>query len=354
MASVITAPLGATYTGEWAKEFIWLPVVEYGGLGDFFKIITDLKVKQQVTFIKKFDKITIKDAGCGSADNTKTLTFSEKYWDPQPVEALLRQCYTDLYGTQFERTLKAGSEKYDLVGTPAEEVMLEAMVYAADTDLKRMFWLANKNITGSALTGGSGDVKNYNQINGVWTQVKAAVVAGLTPRYTITQNAASTTAGQVLPDGEAKKILRQVFRNQPLILKQMNKKDKRFFVTRSIYDNYSEELSANDKLESARTQLLNGEETLTFEGIPLEVVDVVDTYLASDFTFGTGSNTTITEPHRVLLTVKDNIQMSVDTADQNPVAFDTWTEKKEKAWYARAMYELDVQIAYEPLISVAY
>jgi uncharacterized protein YheU (UPF0270 family) len=354
MASIIQAPTGSEFTGEQAKEYILKPIIAYGNLEDFFKVITDVKVRQQVSFLKYFDKITHKDAGCDSTEDTKQLTFSDKFWDPQPVEALLSQCYTDLYGTSFEKKLNGGTDKYKLEGTEVEALMLAAMVYAGDVDLKRMFWLGDKDILAANLTGGAGEVKNYNQVNGVWKKVIAGAVANLIPRYTITQNAASTTAGQVLPDGEAKKVLRQVFRKQSLLLKQYNKKLKRFFVTREIYDNYSEELSANDKLESARTQLIDGTDTLTFEGIPLEVVDVVDTYLASDFTFGAGVNKTITNPHRVLLTVKENIQMSVDTNTAYPVAFETWTEKLKKRWYGRAMYELDVQIAHEELISVAY
>lgn len=354
MASIIQTPLGIDFTPDQAKEYIWIPVINYGNLDDFFKVLTDIKTKQQVTFIKYIDKITHVDTGCDSVAVNKQLVFTQKYWDPNPVEALLTQCYTDLYGTSFEKTLKGGTEKYDLVGTPVEALMLEAMVKAADNDLKRMIWLGNKSILAANLTNGSADVGNYNQVNGIWQRLVAAVVANQTPRYTITENSASTTAGQALAAGRARVILRQVYRNQKMVLKQMNKKAKRFFVTREIYDNYSEDLSANDHLESARTQLVDGTDTLTFEGIPLEIVDVVDSYLATDFTFGTGANTTITNPHRVALTVKDNIQFSVDTNVPYPVAFESWTEKKEKRWYGRALYELDVQIAFEELCSVAY
>ena len=360
MSSVIQAPHGVTYNGEEAKEYIWIPAITYGGMEDFFKVLTGVKTKQQVLYMQYFDKITHIDTGCDSAAVNKQILRTEQFWDPQPVEALLSQCYTDLYGSSFEKLLKGGTDKYKLEGTEIEKLMLEAMVYAGDTDLKRMIWLGNKSIIAANLTNGATDVGNYNQVNGVWQRLKAGVVAGTIPRYTITQNAATTTAGQSFTaDADsgvfwAPTILRAVYRNQKPVLRKMNKKAKKFYVDQATYDNYSESLAFNKTLESARMQLLNGTDTLSFEGIPLEINDVVDTYLASDFTFGSGANQTITDPHRVLLTVKDNLQFSVDTETSYPVAFETWTEKKEKRWYGRALYELDVQIARPELCSVAY
>ncbi|MBD2704409.1 hypothetical protein IC229_27460 [Spirosoma sp. BT702] len=354
MASPIQTPIGITYNGKLTKEYILIPALQTSGLDDFIKVLTAVKTKQQVSYVEPFTKITIKDPGCDSTPNNKQLTFREKFWDPQPVEAYMSICYTDLYNTQFEETLNGGTQKPDLTGTPAEELVLEALIEAADNDLKRMFWLSNKAIIASNLTGGSAEVKNYNQVDGIWKRIKDAVTANLTPRYTISQNAATTTAGQVLPDGEAKKILRQVYRKQKRKLKAMKATDKRFLVTRSIYDNYSEELSGNDKLESSRAQLIDGTPTLKFEGILLEVLDVVDQALEEDFTFTNSGETTTTELHRVVLTVKDNLQLSVDTDERNPVAFDSWYERKDKKQYARADYELDTQIAREDLVSVAY
>lgn len=352
--SIIQDPHGITYSGKETMEYILRPAITMTGLETYIKILTGVKVKQQVAFISQLDKLTIKDTGCDPQYGDKQPVRSEKYWNPEPVEAALRQCYADLKGTSMETQLNGGTTRPYLVGTEVEKLLLSLMVPAANRDYQRMMWLSKKAINASELTNGNADVKYYDQVDGFFTKIKTAVVAGLTPRHTISQNTATTTAGQELPDGEAKTILRNVYKKSRLVLKQYADKDKVFFVTRSIYDNYSEGFEDNDVRESAYLLTINGTKTLTYKGIPLVIMDVVDTYLQSDFNFGTGANATVTEPHRVVLTVKDNFQSSLDTDTTDPVAFDAWDEKKEKRWYARAMYKMDTQIALEELVSVAY
>lgn len=266
----------------------------------------------------------------------------------------LKQCYQDLYGSSLERTLRAGTERPTLEGTETEAIILKAMVQAGAIDLQRIVWLAQYNINSSALAGGSAEVKNYNQTDGFWVRLTAAAIAQLTPRYVITENAATTTAGQKLAPGRGKEILREVYDGQDILMMQQSDTLKRYDVTRAIYQNYYAELEANQGLESNRTMLLNGQPTLTYRGIPLKIVDVVDRYLATDFKFGTGANTTITNPHRVVLSTKDNLQVSLDTATKNPIAFRTWDDWTDKAWYSRGMYMLDTQIGDEGMISLGY
>lgn len=352
--SVIQAPHGVTYYPKEALEYIWLPAVAVGGLEDFFKVLTNVNRKTQVLFAQRPSKITTKSQGCTPTFNDPKITRSEKFWDPQPVEATLKQCYTDLYGSIHQNYLRPGTERPDITGTENETIILDAMIPAAAEDLVRMCWLADMDIVGSSLTGGAGDVKNYNQVNGFWKRIVAGVVANLTARYTIAENSATTTAGQQLAAGRAQAILSSVYFGQKLVMKQMPDSEKRFFVTRNIYENYLQSLIANNVLESNKVLLTDGTTSLSFMGIMLEIVDVVDTYLTSDFTFGTGANTTITNPTRVVLTVKDNFQVAVDTPSSNPIAFDSWYEKKDRMWYADAQYMLDTQIALEQLVSVAY
>lgn len=352
--SAIQSPHGVTYDGEMAKEYIWRPALVLSGIEEYIKVLTGVKAKQQVIYATEVDKITVKDTGCDSVFGDKQITRTEKFWDPKPVEATIKQCYSDLYGTIHESQMRGGTDKYKLTGTEIEKILLRAVVPAAARDFQRMIFLSNTAIVAGNLTGGAGDVANYNQVDGFWKKIITAAVALLIPRYTIAENAATTTAGQQLGAGRGRAILSAVYYGSKLILKQAADKDKVFLVTRSIYENYSQELESNQALESNRVLLLNGNKTLSYQGIPLIIHDVVDTYLQSDFIFGAGANITITNPHRVILTTRNNFQVSVDTDTSNPIAFETWDEKKEKRWYARAMYELDDQIAFEELVSVAY
>ncbi|GAB3643927.1 hypothetical protein [Spirosoma arcticum] len=351
--SAIQAPHGITYNGKQATEYIWLPALTVSGLEDHFKVVTGVNSTTQVTFAQQLDKITQRDSGCTPVYNDFQIPRTEKFWNPKVVEATLTQCYTDVYGSSFEQSLRAGTDRPKLEGTDIEQFILDAAVPAAARDLLRMVYLSKYTINSTELTGGSGDVKNYNQIDGIWTKNVAAVVAGKTPRYVIAENTATTTAGQKLAVGRGQEILREVYDQQDIVMMQMSDADKLFEVTRSVYMNYYRELESNKALESSRAMLTDGQSTLTYMGIKLRIMDVVDRYLISDFTFGTGANKTVTNPHRVLLSVKDNLQVSIDTPTA-VLAFQTWDEPKDKRWYGRGMIALDTQIAIENLNSTAY
>ncbi|GAB3882707.1 hypothetical protein [Spirosoma agri] len=352
--SVIQAPHNLTFNAKEATEYIWLPAMALTNLEDWFKVLTGVNTKTQVAFAQRPSKITQRDQGCDPVFNDPRILRSEKFWDPQAVEATLKQCYTDLFGTFHERTLRPGTDRPNIEGTDSEKVILDAMIPASAEDLLRMVWLSDRDIIGSSLTAGAGDVKNYNQVNGLWKKAIVAVASGRTPRYVIAKNAASTTAGQLITPDDAYAILTGVYYGQKLVMKQRADKEKRFFVTRNVNEGYFQWLVTNKQLESNRALLTDGSDVLKFMGIRLEIVDVVDTYLAADFTFGSGANTTITNPTRVMLAIRDNLQVSLDTPTTNPVVFDSWYERKEKRWYADAMYMLDTQIAIEEYISVGY
>ncbi|WP_338876963.1 hypothetical protein WBJ53_15000 [Spirosoma sp. SC4-14] len=354
MASNITSPHGITFSAKEAEEYIWVPALNVSGLDDHYKVLTDVNSSTQVVYAQTLDKITYRDSGCDPVYDSKPIVRTEKFWNPRPVEAVLKQCYTDLYGSMFERKLGAGTDRPEIKDTDIEKFILDASVPAAARDLVRMVQLAKYGITAGELTGGATEVKNYNQVDGFWVHFIAAVAAGLTPRYIIAENTGATTADQRLAAGRGQEILRNVYDNQDITMMQVDDSLKMFEVTRAIYNNYYSTLESNNALESARVMLLNGTKTLSYRGIPLKIVDVVDQYLAADFKFGAGANTTITNPHRVVLSVKDNLQVSLDTATKNPVAFKSWDEPKDKAWYARMMYMLDTQVALDQYVSLGY
>lgn len=343
---------GQTYNGKQAMEQILKPAIQYGSLEDYyFKVKTGLKVKEQVFFLRPVRKITIKSQGCNPSSNNPTIEREEKFWQPEPVEARLDICWTELNGQLEESELKGGTEVSNLLGTKVEKILLDLLVPAAYEDLLRMVWLSRKNIVAANLTGGAGDVKNYNQIDGFARKIEIGVGASKIKYHAIAKNAQATAAAQVLAAGEAKTILFNVFSKQSAFLKRSKKNTKVFYVTGSIYENYYNELeSTYGALESARTMLLDGTESLTYRGIPLMVLEIVDQFIESDFLVSGAYD----KPNRVYMTVKDNFQIGVDTDTSNPIAMDYWYEKKDRKVYFDLQYKLDVQIADEDLVVAAY
>ncbi|WP_460983703.1 hypothetical protein [Spirosoma fluminis] len=338
-----------TYTGDMAVDYIIRPAIATGKIEEFIKVVFGVKTKQQVIFADPIYKITKKDAGCGSSASNPSINRSEKFWDPTGVEAWVDQCYTDLKGTFHEKDLKSGSERPDLTNTKIEKFLLELLEPAAYSDFLRMVWLSKKGIVAGELTNGAGDVPHYNQIDGFWTKIFAAVAANLFKRYTIAENAGNAGA-QDLAAGRSYEILKGVFKNQSTVLKQAKKNLKVLYVTRAIYEDYEIYLESKEALESSFTKLQDGQEVLTFRGVPLIIVDIVDQFLESDFNLA-GK---LTMPHRVILTLKDNFQLGIDGDTTDPTAMEIWYERKDKKWNARLMYLLDCMIAEEKYVSVAY
>ncbi|ARK09033.1 hypothetical protein A6C57_01170 [Fibrella sp. ES10-3-2-2] len=349
MASILTGT-PVTYAGEQAKEYTLIPALNVGGLELFFKVLTKVKVKQQVLLLGILDKITQADAGCGQGENSKAIPRSEKFWIPEDLKAWVSQCWKDLKSTFEEGMLNGGNGKADVSDTAIMDVVLPILISAAGRDLVRLAFLGNKTLVSGNMTSGV-SAADYTGVNGIWKRILDGVGAATITRVTIAKNAATTLAGQVLDAGEAKTILQSVLRKSKTVLKQRDKKTLKFIVTRSIWENYEDYLIANDKLETAWMKMQDGSDQLQFMGIPLEIADVLDEYLAADFN---PTGTAVTNPHRVILTVQDNLQVALDTDSNDPTAFDVWYEKKDEKVNARLTYKMDTQVAHDQLVTVAY
>jgi len=347
-ASLLTGtPL--TYTGQMAVDYVIKPAINTGRVDDFMKVVYGVKTRQQVIFAEPLYKITKVDPGCGTGVNNPTVTRTEKFWEPVNVKAWVDQCWTDLKGTIDEAKLKAGNDKSDLTNTAIEKFMLDLLEPAAYSDFMRMCWLGKTAINAAELTFGATDVPNYNQVDGFWTKLFQGYAAGLIKKVTIAENA-NAAGAQGLAKGRAYEILSAVFANAPTVLKQTNKDKKVLFVTRGVYEEYETWLESKDSLESSYTKLQDGQTTLTFRGVPLVIVDIVDQFLDSDFNLA-GK---VTMPNRVILTVKDNFQVGVDGDSSDPTAMEVWYERKDEKWNGRLKYKLCTQIAEEKYVSLAY
>lgn len=338
-----------SYAGEQAKEYALIPALNVGGLEQFFKVMTRVKVKQQVLLLGILDKITQADAGCGLGENSKPVPRTEKFWIPEDLKAWISQCWKDLKGTFEEGLLNGGSDKADMTNTAIMDIIQPIIIGAAGRDLIRLALLGNKTLTAANLTAGV-TVGDYTGVNGILKRLADGVAAGTVNRVAIAKNAAASIALQALDAGEAKTLLQMVLRKSRTVLKQRDKKTLKFIVTRSIWENYEDYLIANDKLESSWLKLQDGNETLHFMGIPLEIADVIDEYLAADFVV----NGRIDNPHRIILTVQDNLQVALDTDNADPTSFKTWFENKDEKVHSRLTYKMDTQVAHDQLVTYAY
>ena len=115
--AVIT-PADITFNGTEIKslnEAVFLSVYNKPELSLFHTIINGIKAKQQIVLLGLINGLTGKGSGgCSPADDTNTITMSQKYWQPATVSNSLPSCWTDLLASFWIYGTNNGIAKADL------------------------------------------------------------------------------------------------------------------------------------------------------------------------------------------------------------------------------------------------
>lgn len=340
-----------TFNGEEAREGMIDPAFSKPELNLFHFVVRGIVAKKQVAFLQRMNKITLADAGCGTGVQTKTLTPSQKFWEPNKLKIWLQQCADDLEQTFFTWGLKKGIQRKDLTATTFEDYILAIMPDAISDDLLRLAWFgdtaADINANGGKLLNAS-DVQHYTQMDGFWKYIFAAVTGGTTQRYTISENALGTFALQdALAANAAYLCFKGLMTGTVADSRLKTRNDKVIVCTTSLFENwlaYKESQSFDRSFE----RQAQGFQTDVFRGVNIIAFDLWDRWIRSDFQDGTAYYL----PHRAVLTVPENLQIGLDT--NNVEEMDIFFDKTTELHNFKGGYMADVQIPYDFMISVAY
>src|SRR5690606_16462332 len=147
-----------------------------------------------IAFLGRIDKVTKADAGCGTGKQTRTIPMSEKFWDPVKLKIWLSFCEDDLENTFYVYLTNNGVDRRDVTTVSQfwTQWVMEVFGDAVNSDALRLAWFADtdiKKVTDGGVLSNTADVADYNQLDGFWKQIFAAVTAGKTKRVTIDENA---------------------------------------------------------------------------------------------------------------------------------------------------------------------
>lgn len=341
-----------TFTGGEAREAVIDPAFDKPELNLFHRVISGIVTGQRVGFLPRTNKITRTDDGCGTGVQSKDLVPTEKQWLPKRLKIWLQQCADDLENTFFVYGLKKGIQRKDLTSTTFEDYVLAILPDAIADDALRIFWFGDTDVKDFTQVGGTllnvSDEANYNQLTGFWKRIFTGVTGLTIRRYTEPANAQLTFALQdsVLAADAAIKAMRGLLTGATdSRLKSRN--DKVFIMTTSYWENwlaYKESQSFDRSFE--RQEM--GFQTDMYRGIKMICFDLWDRYIRADFQDGTAYYL----PHRMVLTIPDNLQIGVDTDNiqELKVFMDDTTELHN----IKGGYKADTQIPYDYLIAVAY
>ena len=199
--------------------------------------------------------------------------------------------------------------------------------------------LAERNVTA---TSSGADV--------ILTSSIAGVALGSTTIANVSGNLAGSkadttanTAAADLTTDEAKDTFISMYRNSTQELKSVPRADLRYYVTESMLFNYEDTLQSGNT-EQARTQLVDGVQRYTINGIPI-IPMPIDSYISADFEGA--------YPHRAILTVPENIPMVLATGGDFAETR-VWFNPDQNENRQRTQFEMGAGYRFPELITVAY
>ncbi len=345
MLSALETNFSYTWPGQLTTEVFYKPQIMPISLADFFTIDQGIKDRKRYNLVDRLDKILKPYGGCarsftGSVNITDTMLQTKEF---QVGLEWCKDDFTDqltgVYNNLASEWLKTGNRSFDPSGTPIFTIIdkLAAEALARDV-MRRVFFAA----------GNSSD-DDYNQIDGFWDRVidssgnsNYCVIRANSPVFGGTALGIGTLAA-----GAALTALEAVYARSKNVLKNMP--NKKFWVTRSIWDNlYNSYIGSGAVTEQQFKNLTSGLENLTYKGIPVIPVDLWDQFLEESDNPLTG----VTR-HLIALTVKENHILGVEnSADLNKI--EGWYERKDRKYYFEGDMKFGYQYLHCDLTTIAY
>jgi hypothetical protein len=345
---------GLLYGPENFRELILEPVLEAPELTQLLTITDDIKAKLDILFAKRFKKVTHLDTGCGTVPHTPGMDVEKLTWDPVALEAWIAECGSDFDGTFMAWGLGVGYKRLDLQqaaikirtglgeGDPTtlnywNEFVQDMMEAAIRDDIFRIGYFGDPAITAAMLTAGAGDVKNYNQLRGLWPQIIAlATVYPQVRAYTI---GANQSASQELAAGESLTIFHKLIRGADRRLLSGKFGTPIIQCTQSIADNWADYRMSNDKLETSWALQETGLIGPKYNNIMIRPVAEWDEILMEDFDVAGKINL----PHRAVLTTSANMQLGFDSYDA-ATQVESWFNRESKFTHMRGNWKMDAKV----------
>lgn len=302
---------------EAVSEMIFDDTLVGADFNDVHTIFPNIVTKTEIGFIGKGGNVGVANQGCNPTPQPWNIGTRKLVWEPKTWEILLALCWTDL---ENAATIYSLHNKIDIPyfeDTDYMNIIRSVLEQAMKDFWWRLTWFNDTEAAhvtdGGTITDGA-TLDFLTIIDGLWKQIWTQVGVNASQRAaTITENTGTTYAGQRLDKANVQQYLSDVVFGASLILRQQP--DQFILVTQSVYDAYKQSLMDACCLESARGALMNGIESLTFNGIPVVAIPQWDMMIREFEDTGTKLN----NPHRILYTTRSVLGVGVDDA----TAFDS-------------------------------
>ena len=340
-----------------ASEAIFTEAYRNAAVADIHEIYEDVKVNKQIVFVGGLTTMLGKGSNdCNSDVSNNAIPMSQKVWAPADISDRLSFCWKALEDTFWAYILKTGVDKADVsetefmvfIGERIEEALLE-MIYR----IAHFNNTAADNVSGGGVITNGVDLDFFNKIDGLWTQIYAAVATNpdrLTSGLDGRNGGASYAAQKFDATDTTNMVVTETLDNMTYEADErlMGRSNVIITTTKSVGDQYKRELKkANRAFTTERIE--NGIEQLIVDGLEVRIFSLWDRIIKANMNDGSS----LFLPHRALMTVKENIPLG--TADSGSFNdYDVFYDKTDKLTYVDIATTLDCKLLEEHLFQVAY
>lgn len=269
-----------TYPGILSTEIIQKPKIDTPPLSALFTIRNGVRSKEQLNLMAPLTSVLAKGTAACEPTYTQSGSITGKTLETGLFEINLSWCKKEFQGllSTFnvlgdDRSLVGdGLSGYELGGR-LRSLILDEVIEAARQDVWKIAFLGQSAFTGSSV---------YSTIDGLWTNYLDNFA-----NYCIKPVLNTLPNGQtsVLNSNQARDTFREMWKQAPIILKQMFGSGKvKLFVTGSMWDNYLQSLEDNCCVEGSWRLGQDGTKSLYFRGIELVPLWIIDYALENDTT----------------------------------------------------------------------
>jgi len=290
------------------NELVMEEMIKSPELNLIHTIFPNIKIDKEVGFIGAGGLVGKARQGCDPVAQAWNIGSRMLKWTPADWEILIHDCYIDLKSTAAVYSLKTGVAQPDFTNTDYMAIVVEVLALAMKEMVWRIVWfsdVAAADIAGGGVLKNGTDEDYFNLIDGLWKQIIVQYTAVPAQLTAITQNAGATYALQALPASAVQAYLSSLVYTAPMELRNMA--DAFIVSTQSVYDAYEQSL-VGLTIESMYTNLVNGQRTLKFNGIPVIPIPAWDKMIRTYYDNGT----TWYKPHRALYTTKRVLGIGID------------------------------------------
>lgn len=324
-------------------------------LASLHDINQGIKYNEQIVFAGRIGLLGKAVTGC-TPNSIGGITLTEKFWTPADIDFRLPHCSADVNSQdkllrQMSRmnpdfyTIFEGSQ--NILG----QFLVAKVVEGWKENLLRQVWFcdvdADTIANGGVLTNGT-DKNFFNMFDGLFKQIFAEIGSGDSNYVAIAKNSGASYVLQTLASGESIAILKSMYNKADSRL--LGLADKKFYVTRTIWDGYLNDLE-NIQNTGAGNTMINedGQMVLRYRGVEVVNVEVWDRVIDAYENNGTVWNL----PNRAVLTTPMNIPVGT-LADGDFGTVDAFYDRTLKTNYIDGIYTLDAKHLESYLTVAAY